>query len=86
MSRRSVTRCHMGGVIALLAAGWFLHDAVLHAALLVFGMNWLLGMEFSLSDLTHHNISPDRAVQTVAVLFAVTAAGILLWIGRRLWR
>ncbi len=83
MLSRLTSRHPMGGVIALLAAGWFIHDAVLHAALLVFGMNWLLGLEFSLPDLTKYNISPDRAIQTFALLFAVAAASALLSVGLR---
>lgn len=86
MLSRLTTRHPVGGVIALLAAGWFIHDAVLHAALLIFGMNWLLGLEFSLPDLTKYNISPNRAIQTFALLFAVSAAGALLSAGLRRWR
>jgi hypothetical protein len=73
-------------VVALLAAGWFLHDAVWHLMLAVFGMNTLMGMEFSLPDLGAYHIYPDRTIQTFAFLFAVVAAGLLLWLGLRLRR
>lgn len=39
-------------VLALLAVGWFIHDAALHAALVMVGVNGLIGLEFSLPDLT----------------------------------
>ncbi len=71
-------------VVALLAAGWFLHDAIWHAMLVVFGMNAFLGMEFSLPDLGVYHIYPDRAIQTFAFLFAIVAASLLLWLGLRL--
>jgi hypothetical protein len=77
MSRRAWT------AVALLAAGWFLHDAVWHLMLAVFGMNTLMGMEFSLPDLGAYHIYPDSAIQTFAFLFAVVVAGLLLWLG--LW-
>ena len=80
MSRRA------WAVVALLAAGWFLHDAIWHLMLASFGMNTLMGMEFSLPDLGAYHISPDRAVQTFAFLFAIVAAGLLLWLGLRLRR
>ncbi len=71
-------------VIALLAAGFFLHDAVWHIMLVLFGMNAFVGMEFSLPDLGAYHIYPDRVVQTFAFLFAIVAAGLLLWLGLRL--
>jgi hypothetical protein len=71
-------------VVALLAAGFFIHDAVWHAMLVVFGMNTIVGMEFSLPDLGAYHIYPDRAIQTFAFLFATVAAGLLLWLGLRL--
>ena len=70
-------------VIALLAAGFFLHDALWHFMLAVFGMNAFVGMEFSLPDLAAYHIYPDRLVQIVAFLFAIVAACLLLWLG--LW-
>ncbi len=77
MSRRA------WAVVALLAAGWFLHDAVWHLMLAAFGMNTLMGMEFSLPDLGAYHIYPDRAMQTFAFLFALVVAGLLLWFGLR---
>lgn len=71
-------------VVGLLAAGWFLHDAIWHLMLAAFGMNTLMGMEFSLPDLGAYHIYPDRAVQTFAFLFATVVAGLLLWLGFRL--
>lgn len=71
-------------VVALLAAGFFIHDALWHAMLAVFGMNSIVGMEFSLPDLGAYHIYPDRAIQTFAFLFAAVAAGLLLWLGLRL--
>lgn len=71
-------------VIALLAAGFFLHDAVWHIMLVLFGMNAFVGMEFSLPDLGAYHIYPDRVVQTFAFLFALIAASLLLWLGLRL--
>jgi hypothetical protein len=73
-----------GAAIALVAAGFFLHDALWHAMLAVFGMNTLVGMEFSLPDLGAYHISPDRAIQAFAFLFATVAASLLLWLGLRL--
>lgn len=80
------TKRRVGGLLALLAAGWFIHDAVLHAALVVLGLNWLLTTEFSLPTLNEQGIFPDRAIQTLALLFALTAGSILLWVGIRAWR
>lgn len=80
---KGITKTRMAwSVIALLAAGFFLHDALWHITL-VFGMNMLFGMEFSLPDLGAYHISPDRAMQMFAFLFATVAAGLLLWLG--LW-
>jgi hypothetical protein len=86
MAKRTPTGRRLGGVIALLVAGWFIHDAVLHAVLVVYGMNWLLGMEFSLPDLSATGVSPDRMIQAFALLFALAAASIFLWVGLRSWR
>ncbi len=71
-------------VVALLAAGFFIHDALWHAMLVVFGMNAFLGAEFSLPDLGAYHIYPDRTIQTFAFLFAIVAASLLLWLGLRL--
>ncbi|HEX9133695.1 MAG TPA: hypothetical protein VF844_15495 [Ktedonobacteraceae bacterium] len=71
-------------VIVLLAAGFFIHDAIWHAMLAVFGMNTMVGMEFSLPDLGAYHIYPDRAIQTFAFLFAAVAANLLFWLGLRL--
>jgi hypothetical protein len=71
-------------VVALLAAGFFIHDAVWHLMLAVFGMNAIVGMEFSLPDLGAYHIYPDRMTQTFAFLFAMVAASLLLWLGLRL--
>ncbi len=73
-------------VVVLLAAGWFLHDAVWHLMLAAFGMNTLMGMEFSLPDLGAYHIYPDRAIQTFAFFFALVVAGLLFWLGLRLRR
>lgn len=75
---------HAWAVIALLAAGFFLHDAVWHIMLVLFGMNAFVGMEFSLPDLGAYHIYPDRVVQMFAFLFATVATGLLLWLGLRL--
>lgn len=80
MSRRA------WAAVALLAAGWFLHDAVWHLMLAAFGMNTLMGMEFSLPDLGAYHIYPDRAIQTFAFFFAAVVAGLLFWLGLRLRR
>ncbi len=77
MSRRT------WAAVALLAAGFFIHDAIWHIMLAVFGMNAIVGMEFSLPDLGAYHIYPDRAIQMFAFLFATVAAGLLLWLG--LW-
>lgn len=71
-------------IVALLAAGFFIHDAIWHAMLAIFGMNTFVGMEFSLPDLGAYHIYPDRAIQTFAFLFATVAASLLLWLGLRL--
>ncbi len=70
-------------VIALLAAGFFLHDALWHIMLVLFGMNAFVGMEFSLPDLGAYHIYPDQMAQIFAFLFAIVAACLLLWLG--LW-
>ncbi len=70
-------------IVALLAAGWFLHDAIWHLMLAVFGMNAFVGLEFSLPDLGAYQIYPDQVVQIFAFLFAIVAAGLLLWLGLR---
>ena len=67
-----------------VVAGFFLHDALWHMMLAVFGMNSIVGMESSLPDLGASHIYPDRATQTFAFLFAAIAAGLLLWLGLRL--
>lgn len=81
---RSIMSRRAWAVVALLAAGWFLHDAVWHLLLATVGMNMLVGMEFSLPDLGAYHISPDRAIQTFAFFFAAVAASLLLWLGGRL--
>lgn len=82
---KGITKTRMAwSVIALLAAGFFLHDAVWHIMLVLFGMNAFVGMEFSLPDLGAYHIYPDRLVQMLAFLFASVAAGLLLWLGLRL--
>jgi hypothetical protein len=81
---KGITKARMAwSVIALLAAGFFLHDAVWHLMLVLFGMNAFVGMEFSLPDLGAYQIYPDRVAQMFAFLFATVAAGLLLWLG--LW-
>jgi hypothetical protein len=82
--KRAIMSHRTAATIALVAAGFFLHDALWHAMLSVFGMNTLVGMEFSLPDLGAYHIYPDRAVQTLAFLFAAVAADLLLWLGLRL--
>jgi hypothetical protein len=84
--KRAIMSRHAWAVAFLLAAGWFLHDAVWHLMLALFGMNTLMGMEFSLPDLGTYHIYPDRAVQTFAFLFAMVVAGLLFWLGLRLRR
>ncbi len=82
-NRATMTR-RAWAVVALLAAGFFIHDAIWHAMLVMFGMNAIVGMEFSLPDLGVYHIYPDRAIQTFAFLFAIVAASLLLWLGLRL--
>ncbi len=83
---KGITKARIAwSVIALLAAGFFLHDALWHITL-VFGMNALFGMEFSLPDLGAYHIYPDRIVQMLAFLFATVVAGLLLWLGLRLYK
>ncbi len=84
--KRAIMSRRTWAVVALLAAGWFLHDAVWHLMLAAFGMNTLMGMEFSLPDLGAYHIYPDRAIQTFAFIFALVAAGLLFWLGLRLRR
>jgi hypothetical protein len=84
--KRAVMSRRAWAVFVLLAAGWFLHDAVWHLMLAAFGMNTLMGMEFSLPDLGAYHIYPDRAIQTFAFFFAAVVAGLLLWLGVRLHR
>ncbi len=84
--KRPIMSRRVWAIVFLLAAGWFLHDAVWHLMLALFGMNTLMGMEFSLPDLGTYHIYPDRAVQTFAFLFAIIAAGLLLWLGLQLCR
>lgn len=81
--RRPIMSRRAWAVVALLAAGWFLHDAVWHLMLVVFGMNTLMGMEFSLPDLGAYHIYPDQAIQTFAFLCAAAVVGLLFWLG--LW-
>ncbi len=82
---KEITKARMiWSVIALLAAGFFLHDAIWHLMLVLFGMNAFVGMEFSLPDLGAYHIYPDRLVQMLAFLFATFATGLLLWLGLRL--
>jgi hypothetical protein len=83
MGKRAIMTHRAGAVVALLAAGWFLHDAVWHLMLAVFGMDTIIGMEFSLPDLGAYQIYPDRVIQTFALLFATATASLLLWLG--LW-
>ncbi len=78
MSRRVLA------VVVLLTTGFFIHDALWHAMLAVFGMNTIVGMEFGLPDLGAYHIYPDRAVQTFGFLFATVVASLLLWFGLRL--
>jgi hypothetical protein len=82
--KRAIMSRRAWAVVALLAAGWFLHDTVWHLMLATFGINTLMGMEFSLPDLGAYHIYPDRAIQTFAFFFALVAAGLLLWLGLRL--
>ena len=82
---KGITKTRMAwSVIALLAAGFFLHDAVWHIMLVLFGMNAFVGMEFSLPDLGAYHIYPDQMMQMFAFLFATVVAGLLLWLGFRL--
>lgn len=84
MSASIVRRHRNWSIVTFLAAGWFLHDAIWHLMLAVFGMNAFVGMEFSLPDLGLYQIFPDRWIQTFAFLFAMCAAWLLLWLGWRL--
>ena len=71
-------------VIALIAAGWFVHDATLHAALATLGVNRLVGFELGLPDLGALGIDPDRTLQIGALVFASVAAIGLFLLGRLL--
>ncbi len=70
-------------VAAFIATGWFIHDAALHAALVVLGVNGLVGLELGLPDLGALGIYPDRPLQAGALAFAVLAAAILVLVVRR---
>ncbi len=70
--------------LALLAAGWFIHDAVWHVMLVLFGMTGLISQEFSLPDLQLLGIHPDPATQTLAFVVAVVLGGACLLLARRL--
>lgn len=48
----------VGGVLTLPAAGWFIHGAVLHTGLVIFGMNALVATVFSLPNLSAQGIFP----------------------------
>ncbi len=77
MTRRAWT------VIALLGAGWFIHDAIWHFLLATIGMRSVVALEFSLPDLSVYHLQPDRAVQALGCLVAAALAGLLLTIGIR---
>ncbi len=72
-------------VVALLVAGWFAHDAVLHLCLLI--VPWLVGFEFGLPMLISRAIRPSLWSQATGLAFALLAAGVLSLYGiRRLRR
>ncbi len=70
--------------LALVGAGWFIHDAVWHLLMAVFGMTGMVTLEFSLPDLGALGIYPDRAVQAAALLIAVVLGLALLGAAGRL--
>ncbi len=71
-------------ILALIAAGWFIHDAIWHFLMVAYGMTGLVTMEFSLPDLEALGIHPDRGIQTMALLVSITFALLLFYVARRL--
>ena len=70
--------------VALIAAGWFIHDAIWHFLMVAYGMSGLVTIEFSLPDLEALGIHPDRGIQTMALLIFILFTLLLLYVARRL--
>jgi hypothetical protein len=70
--------------LALIGAGWFIHDAIWHFLMVAYGMTGVVTAEFSLPDLEALGIHPDRGIQTVALIVATGLALLLLYVARRL--
>lgn len=71
-------------ILALVGAGWFIHDTIWHFLMVAYGMTGLVTAEFSLPDLEVLGIHPDRRTQTIALIVATGLALLLLYIARRL--
>lgn len=69
---------------ALVAAGWFIHDAIWHFLMVSYGMTGIVTIEFSLPDLEALGIHPDRGVQTTALLLSIMFALLLFYVAKRL--
>lgn len=70
--------------LALIGAGWFIHDAVWHFLMVAYGMSGIVTIEFSLPDLEALGIRPDRGIQAMALIIAIVFALLLLYVSRRL--
>jgi len=70
--------------LALIGAGWFIHDAVWHFLMVAYGMSGIVTIEFSLPDLEVLGIRPDRGIQVMALIIAIVFALLLLYVSRRL--
>ena len=70
--------------LALIATGWFIHDAIWHFLMVAYGMTGMVTMEFSLPDLEAFGIHPDRGIQTMALLVSIAFALLLFYVARRL--
>lgn len=70
--------------LALIGAGWFIHDAIWHFLMVAYGMSGVVTIEFSLPDLEALGIHPDRGIQMAALLIAAVLALTFLVLARRL--
>jgi hypothetical protein len=70
--------------LALIGAGWFIHDAAWHFLMVAYGMTGFVALEFSLPDLAPFGIQPDQGIQILALAIALGLALLLLYLARRL--